>query len=122
MIDESQQDTVAIKACGACASPLLATDKFCRRCGVSRFDCAPVSTYATTALATERRVEVYHRISAPLVSAVLTGTLVGTSTSDQNRLPKRLILTLISIPVWLIIILLSPLDAYAAVKNLTRQM
>jgi hypothetical protein len=29
-------------------------------------------------------------------------------------------IALISIPVWLIIVLLSPLDAYAAMKNLAR--
>jgi hypothetical protein len=32
------------------------------------------------------------------------------------------ILALISVPIWLIIVLLSPLDAYAAVKNLARQV
>jgi hypothetical protein len=35
---------------------------------------------------------------------------------------KRMVLALISIPIWLIIVLLSPLDAYAAARAISRQM
>ena len=73
-------------------------------------------------LETDARPAVYRPISAPLVSAVLTGTLVGTSTVSQSPFIKRLILALVSIPVWLIIVLLSPLDAYTTLKSLERQI
>jgi len=79
---------------------------------------APVS--ATVALATGPRSEVYRRVSAPLVNAVVTGALAGPATENQSRLLKRVILALISVPIWLIIVLLSPFDAYAAVKSLAR--
>jgi hypothetical protein len=56
------------------------------------------------------------------VNAVATGALVGPSAENQSPFVRRVILALISIPIWLIIVLLSPLDAYAAVKNLSRQV
>jgi len=70
----------------------------------------------------DARAEVYHRISGPLVNAVVTGALAAPSIGNESPYLKRLVLALISIPIWLIIILLSPLDAYAAVKNLARQV
>ncbi|HEY3138767.1 MAG TPA: hypothetical protein VGL29_22275 [Blastocatellia bacterium] len=130
-MDESQQETIAIKACVACRSGLLERDKFCRWCGASQSDPLSLtlvsarenaSACETTTLATGARPAVYRPISTPLVSAVLTGTLVGTSTVSQSPLIKRLILALVSIPVWLIIVLLSPLDAYTTVKSLERQI
>src|SRR4029453_9849360 len=77
---------------------------------------------ATVALAGGTRTEVYRRISGPLVNAVATGALVGPCVENQSPFVKRVILALISIPIWLIIVLLSPLDAYAAVKGLARQV
>lgn len=126
-MDESQQKTVGIKQCGACGSGLLEPDKFCRRCGVHQPEQDTVaillepSSYKTSALMTGERVEVYRRVSAPLVNAVLSGALAGHSIDNESPVLKRVILALISIPVWLIIVLLSPLDAYAAVRNLARQ-
>lgn len=134
-MDEMEQEvrTVAIKACCGCGSGLLDRDKFCRWCGEHQHErtaltleqapAEPVSgatSYATSLLATGARSDVYRRVSAPLVSAVVTGALAGPSAENQSRLVKRMILGLISIPIWLIIVLLSPLDAYAAVKNLAR--
>ena len=76
----------------------------------------------TVALKGGARTDVYRRISGPLVSAVVTGALSAPSTEKQSAFVKRVILALISVPIWLIIVLLSPLDAYAAVKNLARQV
>ena len=134
-MDESQQKTVGIKQCGACGSGLLEPDRFCRRCGVHQPNHQPnqqpnlatvaafsePSAYKTSALLTGARVEVYRRVSGPLVNLVVSGALAGHSIDNESPVLKRVILALISIPVWLIIVLLSPLDAYAAVRNLARQ-
>ena len=77
---------------------------------------------ATVALGADARADVYRRISGPLVNAVVTGALSAPSAENESPWLKRAILALISIPIWLIIVLLSPLDAYAAVKNLARQV
>lgn len=134
IMDELQQaKTVALKACTACSSGLLEYDKFCRWCGarqreegftpdaITEASCHS-SLCTTRALAGGTRAEVYHRISGPLVNAVATGALVGPATDNQSAFVKQMILALISIPIWLIIVLLSPLDAYAAVRNLARQV
>ncbi len=130
-MDESQQKTVGIKQCGTCGSGLLEPDRFCRRCGVHQpahhrdqdtvAEFSESSTYKTSALLTGARVEVYRRVSAPLVNLVVSGALAGHSIHNESPVLTRVILALISIPVWLIIVLLSPLDAYAAVRNLARQ-
>jgi hypothetical protein len=39
-----------------------------------------------------------------------------------SKLSKKVIRSLMSIPVWLIIILLSPLDAWATTRELTKQL
>lgn len=135
-MDEQQEKTVALKACGACSSGLLEHDRFCRRCGARQpareglelnqpstgASSTDAPAYATVAIAGVARADVYRRISGPLVNAVVTGALSVPSTENQSPFVKRVILALISIPIWLIIVLLSPLDAYAAVKNLARQV
>lgn len=131
-MDESQQKTVAIKSCVACASGLLEHDRFCRWCGVQQpskatrcepaaFKTATLTATLSAGLTSGARAEAYHRVSGPLVEAVLTGALAGHSINNESPALKRMILALIGIPVWLIIVLLSPLDAYAAVRNLARQ-
>jgi len=125
--------TVGIKACCACDSPLLEHDKFCRWCGIPQFELMsqtrerlpqPLSEtlrYATSRLAGSTRLEAYRRVSTPLVNAVVTGAIGAESIGNQNAFVRRIILGLISIPIWLIIVFVSPLDAYAVVRNLARQ-
>ena len=139
-MDELEQEakTVTIKSCAACGSGLRDRDRFCRWCGGRQPDrtslalkLAPEArhcdavldeapSYQTVDLATNASAMVYRRVSASLVNAVVTGALTGPSRENQGIFARRVILALISIPVWLIIVLLSPLDAYAAVKNLAR--
>jgi hypothetical protein len=133
MEDFQQTDTVAVKACSACEAGLLERDKYCRWCGARQadresggFDETISIDHAaaippTSMLAPAGRAEVYRRVSGPLVNAVVTGALSGAPTEQQSRFVKRVSLALISIPIWLIIVLLSPFDAYAAVRSLARQ-
>ncbi len=118
---EQQARTVAVKACAECAAGLLERDKYCRWCGVRQARNEEQS-FATTAIAGSTRGDVYRKISGPLVCAVVSGALSAPSAENQSAFVKRVILALISIPIWLIIVLLSPLDAYAAVRNLARQV
>ena len=139
-MNELQQDTrtVALKACTECDAGLLDRDRFCRWCGarqpvsesVGLYSAAPTQiveaasgfTSGATVALTGARTDVYRRVSGPLVNAVVSGALSTPSSDNQSDFIKRVILALISIPIWLIIVLLSPLDAYAAVKNLARQV
>lgn len=129
--------TVAVKACTACDAGLLDRDKFCRWCGARQPAPAGSTLMAGRATPTPQAAsnlpltveivsgagtDVYRRVSGPLVNAVVTGALSAPSSENHSAFIKRVILALISIPIWLMIVLLSPLDAYAAVKNLARQV
>jgi hypothetical protein len=54
------------------------------------------------------------------VSAVVTTLATGPATRPRRSLFATAVAALLSIPLWLMIVLLSPLDAYAAAKNLSR--
>ncbi len=121
-------ETVALKLCHACEAELLERDRFCRRCGVSQSLAQTPSTakvdrssspYATAPLIAG---EWCRPISGPLLQAVTAGVSATTSARLDSPIARRLILVLISIPIWLIIILLSPIDAYTAAKAVTRQI
>ena len=133
-INEQDAVTAAVKACAGCDGQLLASDRFCRWCGAAQpvetsgalvrtssgaSGSLAASSYATSLLSDARR-DLYHRVSGPLVDAVVTGVASG-QLGEQGRLVRRLMLALISLPIWLMIVLLSPLDAYAAAKNLLRE-
>ena len=134
-ISQQQAKTAAVKACFACASGILEGDEFCRWCGAHQIPFAhsdftspsstaallEASTYTTSMLASGAREDVYRKVSAPLVNAVVSGALARPAIEKRSPALTRMILALISVPVWLIIVLLSPIDAYAAVKNLGRQ-
>ena len=130
--------TVAVKACAACCGGLLEYDKFCRWCGARQPDLLltldeasdlelQLSASSDSLPLTTSRLEVgaqsnlYRRVSGPLVSAVVAGVSANTQARRLSPFVSRSILALISIPIWLIIILLSPFDAYAAAKNLLRE-
>src|SRR5262249_15546613 len=63
----------------------------------------------------------YRQICGSLMTSLDTSVQASTA-QLHSRLAKRMVLALISIPIWLIIILLSPLDAYATAKSMTRQI
>ena len=114
---EHQAKTVAVKSCASCGSGLLERDKFCRWCGVPQLDQWPETQQTvaasleacryTASLTTAARADVYHRVSGPLVNAAVSGALAGPPTEIVSPMVKRAILALISIPIWLIIVLLS---------------
>lgn len=63
----------------------------------------------------------YRRVSGPLVNAIAEGAWGGVSSYLNNRIVRRLIAALISIPIWLIIILLSPFDAYVTARTVIKK-
>lgn len=147
MVDEQLTATVLVKECSACSSGLLERDKFCRWCGspqtyslspvadcqdrVSREQVAQeqkssvslsLSPYTTSALshaAVDDRP--YRRVSGPLVKALVAGVSGGRSIEPSGRVSRSLVQALVSIPIWLMIVLLSPLDAYVAAKAISRE-
>lgn len=135
MAETGEIRTAAIKACEHCAAGILDRDRFCRWCGAlqgaktSDFSPAPrplplgvreQSRYLTKGLGQLESTGSLHRVSGPLVSAVVTTLATGPATRPRRSLFAAAVAALLSIPLWLMIVLLSPLDAYAAARNLSR--
>jgi len=124
-----QEGTIGVKRCHTCCSEGYEHDRFCRRCGAKRTGShAPHSareeTAASDAETSDFRVSsshaagtlVYHTVSGPLVKSVTASLSANTRTGLESKLAQRVILVVISIPIWLIIVLLSPIDAYTAAR------
>jgi len=129
--------TNEIKVCGACGVDVLERDKYCRRCGVKQ----PVTTTIATNVLTVSgvlannfieplpaaptsalsEVNAYHKVSGPLVEAVTAGISANAFSKFHNQLVRQSLSALLSIPIWLMIILLSPFDAYLAAKRISGQ-
>ncbi len=130
MYETSQNNSSAFDLCPDCQAATHERDRFCRHCGVeldtrtrmlaveerptAELD-STSSRYATAPLAAlpQRRP-----VSAPLVKLV-TAELPALG---GNRFARRFTLALIALPIWLMIVLLSPLDAYAATKAVGERM
>lgn len=140
VVDAQLAETLTVKACNACRGGLLERDKFCRWCGSPQThslrplaDCQDrvpslsLSPYTTSALNREAANQAtpasrtYSSVSGPLVRALIAGVSGGRSTDAEGRVVRSIVQALVSIPIWLMIVLLSPIDAYVAAKSISRQ-
>ena len=67
-------------------------------------------------------LRAYHKVSGSLVQQMASNFSNRFISRTRNLLMQKTVIALVSIPIWLLIILLSPLDAYAAAKAVTRQI
>ena len=134
--------TNVIKICGACGMDLQERDKYCRRCGVKQSTpvdgmtslitvnnatrrCVTASNFvdylpaATTSALSE--ADTYRKVSGPLVEAVTAGITERAFSKFRSQLVRQSLSALLSIPIWLMLILLSPFDAYIAAKHISSQ-
>lgn len=109
--------------CPACATGVLKRDKFCRRCGArqsNRYDTAEemnrLSESETRPLnSSTGELQTYSGQLLKIVTTSLANKKV--SPAPANRGVQRLVCTLIALPLWMLIVMLSPLDAYVAAKT-----
>lgn len=136
------------RTCFACQAELRNTDKFCRHCGIKQLSTEGAAEWAaqcpTTGLANDTgpRAQAMTRdfgaaesspltyetkmlarpVSGPLLKAVTHSVSLEGAISSYDKITKNIILALLSIPVWLMIVLLSPLDAWATTRTIARQI
>lgn len=122
---QAEQTTVTIIPCSACGAGLTEDSKFCRWCGgrltgdtdqTERLSFDTLSSPAAYRTAPLAPLNLYHPVSGPLVRAVAAGVPTRTSLSTTGGLTKRMLPALMAVPIWVMIILLSPIDAYASAK------
>lgn len=128
--------------CHNCSSERQTSDNFCRSCGISQTASDRDESWrhsVTTVLKTDdeienaqslsdslddtlRQPESYQSLSSPLVKSSTKNVATRTSSLHSNRFGVSIIAVLIAIPIWMLIILLSPLDAYTAIRAVANQM
>ncbi|MCI0664759.1 MAG: zinc ribbon domain-containing protein [Acidobacteria bacterium] len=129
-------ETIGLNKCMTCGAEQNDRDKFCRRCGARQSSSIDRSSKTTSGISsgyidkysgyntrtfplnrTERR-----SCSDQLVSIVTQELSERTSSIRANRWVMHLVSVLVTAPLWLMIVLLSPLDAYLAAKNIAKHV
>jgi ribosomal protein L40E len=123
------KETVDLIECHACGAEQPGRDKLCRRCGASqRLKVASATSVTSDAdwFARETRpllsTKHYDSFSGALVNSVTEGVSARASSLSANRWVMRLASALVAVPLWLMIVLLSPLDAYIAARTIARRV
>jgi predicted amidophosphoribosyltransferase len=111
--------TVTLKQCHDCGYELRDRDRYCRRCGIRQQEHTEPMTQRFGA---PNSGSTYRSISGPLVHAVTNGVAKNATTQLHNPIAKSIVFALITLPIWLLIVLLSPLDAWVATRAATTQM
>jgi len=121
MLAAHDTETAPLRQCTACRAELLEHDKFCRRCGLRQVNSYATSTnltfptnYETKALSGS--TEVLPSYSGQLIELVAKSLSAREAAQRSSRALRPLVCTLIMIPIWMLIVLLSPLDALAAAR------
>lgn len=129
MIDTGNEKTVGIKRCEACGGGLLQSDRFCRWCSVRQIDSAS-TLFATERLETqmppadvenEQPSTLYRPVSGPLVKVMAKSVSTGALAQPRSPITQTLLAAVLSFPVWLMIVFLSPFDAYFAARTMARR-
>jgi hypothetical protein len=115
--------TVPLRECGVCGAGVYLSDTFCRWCGALQ----------TRSLEIHRQLrslghsvfehpcaftDIYHPVSGPLVEVLIDGLSANLTTRASASFARKLIQVLFSIPIWLAIILLSPIDAFYSARTI----
>jgi hypothetical protein len=125
-LDIEIRETAGLKSCNDCSRELRQGDKFCRRCGanlngrsalVSSGGMEFESKYRTSPLP---EADDCHRFSGSLMKSLLSGA--SARASRTNSRSGRLVVSVLAAPaLWLMIVLLSPFDAYAAARSIAHE-
>ena len=117
MTADEKTESLELKACHSCRAELIPHDRFCRRCGSQHENLSASSAITVKVEASEFETRPWSRPILALVTEQLSGR---TSLIPSRGWEIQLTGLLIALPLWLMIILLSPLDAYVAAKSVSR--
>jgi hypothetical protein len=112
--DPSQVGAKDLRLCQDCQYEARAQDKFCRRCG-AKLDGSQTGNEVGSPAPQPAQSD-----SGALAVAVGAGVTSNTG-RIHSPVARCMLSALISIPIWLIIILLSPIEAYTSARSVARQ-
>jgi hypothetical protein len=110
----SLQQTEELEQCRNCSNWTSAGDRFCRKCGIQRFVCGMQET-------TPLRVDE-QSVSSRSLNRLQHHVVQTTGSLHLNRIGGIVVAVLISIPMWLLIVLLSPIEAYSSARAASSQL
>lgn len=121
------RETAGLKSCDDCSRELREGDRFCRRCGADQ-NGSPAdgdvgrgrrlaSSYRTSRLS---EADECRRFSGSLMKS-LVGSVSVRASRINNRFARLVISMLAAPPLWLLIVLLAPFDAYAAARSIANE-
>ena len=133
MNDNTQTVTIKLKRCSGCSAQLNAFYKFCRVCGTKQGfselatkQIEDISNWPSDASVcgpnSSQEATGYRSISNSILNSLVTQDLAPATSRIKSRIAKRTVAAVIAVPLWLLIILLSPLDALEASRQVTRQL
>jgi hypothetical protein len=124
--DMEIKETVGLKSCPVCSREIREGDRFCRRCGANQNGRPgtepPDVTDTESRYRTARLPEVddCRRFSGALMESLVASASVRASRIN-NRFAKLVVSALAAAPLWLVIVLLSPFDAYVAARSIANE-
>lgn len=123
---QENAETAGLRRCQACDREQRTRDKFCRQCGIRQHaDTTSAANNADWSVCKTGPLPVatrYDSFSGALVSLVAGSVSARASALSANRWSKRLASALVAIPLWFMILMLSPLDAYVAARAITKRV
>lgn len=132
-----RETTVPVKTCRVCGTPLLASSRFCRLCGASqghlefvtrRHEGLSEQPQTTTIRAQDGNSNAlspmgrYRSVSGSVLNSFVTADLTTVTSRLRSRAAKSAVAAAIAIPLWAMIVLLSPIEALEASRQMTRQV
>lgn len=120
------KETAGLKSCPGCSREIREGDRFCRRCGANQNGRPraepPDATETESKYRTSRLPEAddWRRFSGSLMKSLVGSVSVRTSRIN-NRFAKLVVSILAAAPLWLMIVLLAPFDAYVAARSITNE-
>ena len=127
MSSSFQAKTVAIRHCSSCDRESTAQDNFCRWCGTSQGDGPGAmepeiddSNNQTTLLG--KGECFYESLAGPSLESLTRVVKAKTGPLHLNRFGMLVLSVLIAVPMWLLIVLLSPIDAFLSARAASSQI
>jgi ribosomal protein L40E len=117
-----QKKTEAVKRCHRCDALVPGSHNFCRSCGISQFAQEEANNRSGNVIATPNGLQTSQLLSEVLVRSLTKSLSIKTVPFRTSRLGTNVVAALTIIPIWLLIVLLSPLDAYASARAASSQL
>ena len=115
------EKTVALTKCRSCTAPMKASDNFCRSCGTNQntfvLGSRPRGQRDSDPLS--RSLKTTPMVTDSLARRLTETVAIRTAPFASSRLGTCVVAALITLPVWLMIVLLSPLEAFATARALS---